>query len=236
MKNSRNYITGLALAVAFFFAAHVRADMVINIINDKDVYMSTVVAADWSFGSFKQLSDDKSPRVWDFTMFHEGVQSTGRLTMSGFDGGGGLMEAPKGVDGTMSFWHNSANNFNISFGSVDYVNSFYMDVAPHSSWSAAINFAITANYWVDGVMYTTDLVTLNRNNSFFGITLDEGAYLSAINFYSTGTPNNGYQVTAGFGGDYTGSGDPATTPEPATLVMMGLGLVGLGVARWRARK
>ena len=237
MTTSRNYTAGLVLAVAFLVATSVRAEMV-DLFQDKDVYMNAVVTADWSFGTFQQLGDNKSPRIWDFTMFNEGVQSTGTLTMSGFNGAGGLKQAPKGNDGTMTFWHNSANNFNISFGDADFVNSFYMDVAPHSSWSAAINFAITADYWLDGVKYTTDLVTLNNNNSFFGITLDDGVYLSAINFWSTGAPNNGYKVTAGFGGNYVngGSGSDVTTPEPATLAMIGLGLVGLGIARRRMKK
>ena len=238
MKNSRNYIPGLALTVAFLFAANTQADVItgVNWYSDKDTYTSTVAVADWSFGTFQQLGDDKSPRVWNFSMFNDGAQSTGTLTMSNFNGAGGLMQAPQSNDGTISFWHNSANDFNISFGDTNYVNSFYMDVAPHSSWSAAIRFAVTADYWLDGVKHTTNAVTVNGDNSFFGIALDEGAYLSAINFWSTGTPNNGYKVTAGFGGGYVSGGSDTTTPEPATLAVLGLGLAGLGIARRRMQK
>ena len=135
----------------------------------------------------------------------------------------------------MTFWHNSANNYALSFGDADFIDSFYMNVAPHSSWSAAIHFMITADYWLDGVKYTTDAMTLNSAHSFFGIALDEGAYLAGINFWSTGTPNNGYKIEAGFGGNEMPE-TPSSTPEPATLAIIGLGFAGLGMARRRMKK
>ncbi|MCL2711224.1 MAG: PEP-CTERM sorting domain-containing protein [Planctomycetaceae bacterium] len=232
MTSTNNYKIGLVFTISFLIAANVQAEM-INWFNDKDTYMNTVGTPDWTFGTFSQTTHTQGLRAWDFTMSNEGVPSTGTLTMSDYNGKGGLKQAPQGDNGTMSFWHNSANNFNISFGDAEFVDSFYMSVAPHSSWSAAINFAVTADYWLDGVKYTTDAVTINQNNAFFGLTLVEGAYLTSINFWSTGTPNNGYKIMAGFGGNYD---DNASTPEPATLAVLGLGLAGLGIARRRMKK
>lgn len=231
-EKGKSYLASLAIAVAFLFAANLKAD-VVSMYGNADAYMNAVEAADWSFGAFKQISDNKSPRVWEFDMLKEDASSKGTLTMSVFNGGGGLMEAPQGGSGTLSFWHNSANKYDISFGNADFVDSFFMTVEPHSSWSTAINFGITADYWLDGTKYTTDMATLDMNNSFFGIVLDEGAYLAGINFWSTGTPDNGYKVSIGLGGNYE---KPAATPEPATLAMLGLGLAGLGLARVRRRK
>jgi len=235
MKTTTNRIIVLVLAISFLAATNVRAE-VLSLFQDKNTYLNTVGPSDWAFGAFVQNGDNFSARVWDFTVSNTLTDAigAGTLTMSDFNGAGGLMQEPRPAgNGSLSLWHNSANRLDISFGTTDFIDSFYLGIQPHSSWSAAIQFHVTADYWVNGVMHTTDAVTLDMNNTFFGISLDDGAYLASVSFWSIGTPNNGYRmIDLGFG---NGGGD-VVIPEPATLAIMGLGLAGLAVARRRMKK
>ena len=203
---------------------------------DKDVYVSTVSQSDWAFSNFNQIGDNKQPIIWTFDLSNNASNATGLLTINNFNGAGGS-SAPVVQDGKLSITHNSANEFGIvfsfAFDSADYINSYYIDFDPWSSWKAANAFMVTVDYYLDGVLYQmadADATSVFKADHFWGVALDEGAYIAEINFWSTGTNNNGYQMTMGFGGEKN------ATPEPATLALMGLGLAGVAIARRRMKK
>jgi len=237
----------LVLAASFLITADARAELV-GVYNDRDMYMNTVPTSDWTFESFNQIGDDtKSPLVWEFDVWNEvaDTRSTGTLTVSGHNGNSGFKKAPQ-VDvntGALTFSHGSANNLDLAFSfdfsdAGPFIDSYYLEMDPkywnNTNTTAKISFTVKAEYWYDGDLYTTDVLsTLDQNNWFFGIAFNEGAYLSQLHIWSTGaSSNNGYVIAMGFGGDASA---PAA-PEPATILIFGFGATGLGLAAACRRK
>ena len=239
----KNFTKKLAMAICFCLLAGVTcmADS-FTLYSDRDEYMGNVLAADWEFGSFNKTgNNNKTPIKWDFEinwLNSENDPGNGELIMSLFNGNGGLMQSPTVTDGVLSFHHNSANKLDMSFDA-DFIDTFYLEFDPHSSWSADTSFIVAMSYWYNGEIFSSNnIATLDKNGSFFGIAFEDGAYLTEISFTATGTKNNGYKVTAGFGGEAEDEeleflDGPSEVPEPGTFLLLGTGIIGLGIAAKR---
>ena len=263
MKTSKNNIIVLALAASFLVATNVRADFVnLTFTTDRTNYLGGVHGSDWNFTSVGkhdgQGNGNGGPWTqWAFNIENElGDKTTGSIFSDNFNGNGKNGEgrgtaAVNTTNGTASMSHNSANNFTISFTD-SFVDSFYIALTPWSSYSAADAFNLTVNYWDSNNVLQTEKFnqTFTDSTPFLGFILDGGAFLESVWLGSIGTPNNGYNITGmGFGNNgfntfypeiilppSDGGGSDVTTPEPATLAMIGLGLAGLGIARRRMKK
>ena len=257
---STTRFTALVFAVLFLVVTNVRADLVVGELlftTDRDTYLGGVHGSDWVFSDIGIHSGGQGGNPWTqwtyvFSSEH-GDAASGAIYSNNFNGNGangaGTGNATVTGIGTGTMYHNSANNFKMTFNE-SFVDSFFINLTPWSSYSAANAFDLTISFWdSSGAFQTvTTKETFTDSTPFLGINLDEGAFLASVYFASIGTGNNGYLIAGmGFGdsGFYElnpdidhpfGNDGSAATPEPATMLVVGLGLAGLGLVRTHRKR
>jgi len=240
MTYSKNYITGLVLAVSLLFAANAKADLItMYSAAERAAYMAAAGPSEWGLVGSADFDKEKAPYTGQFTLTNlanrwadennQVENRTGGYTMNSWDGmGAGYTNTlhGTGVDTGLSFSHNSANQFGVSTPD-GLINAFYLNVNTHAN-EASTKGTYNITFYGEG---GERLQTFNNVAfGFAGFIFGEGSTLTRFEITTNGNKNTGYSV------DFVTGDGKAVTPEPATLAIIGLGLAGLGLARARQRK
>jgi len=140
-------------------------------------------------------------------------------------------------------------------GTVDFDGNTLLAFSANNSVTGLIEIFFptkvsSVGFWLNPSLSNVTIQALDTNFAFSGLPetiLETGTNLAAGHFIGISHPTadiGGFKII-GLGAtgfftidDFTyGGGTPtATTPEPATLVLLGSGLVALGVAQYRRRR
>ena len=244
------HILTLTMAVSFLLIANIRADMITFPKEQMADYFAAVGSSDWVFGSLVLQGNTKAPMTYDVTLKNTADDSTAvaKIVFDSFNGGGGSGAQNYTMAGDamgMSFEHNSANDIFMDFRGTNIIDSFFFDISSFTSdskWGGK-GLATVIVTSANGEVSTTTFEAL-QHAGWLGFIFDEDDYLATISLQVKGSPNIGWGGTKFYFGDgginrpeeFPESPGAASTPEPATLVLMGLGLAGVGLARRRMKK
>ncbi len=236
MKTS---IISLLFAVTFLAAAQAKADYIVNLYeaDQKETYLELAGAPEWGLVGSAEFDKTKAPYYGTFTLTNladlgkeEGQRAAdqeGKYSLSVYSGNGvGYSHALTGAGeyGGMVFSHNSANFASVTIPD-GLMNSFSLNVETHAnlkSTEGTFNITITST---NGTQTFTDIAF-----GWVGFILEEGEYLTEFTITQNSNPNTGFSF------NFVPGDGTAITPEPASLLIFGLGMAGLGLARRRIRR
>jgi len=251
-----NYWAGLAFVCSVFFVGDVHSDVISSGkitsygTNDYEAYFEVAEHSDWVFGSFKQSGKGNDKDTHSFVVANEatGQWVSGTLSVIA-NGNSGFNYTPAGGEGYVSLSHNVARVTSMSFNDIvgNFVNSFYFTLAAHDNSNDSY-------IWVTAKDSNGNTETFSQKASygmFYGFTVDEGYFtefnITVANAKGQSKNNGGYvNLFVGLGdsgkdhivppNDPDAGGSSVVTPEPATLLIFGLGLTGAFLARRRMSK
>ena len=259
MTSVKSYIVGLVFAISFLVAANAKADVVISITDNKNGDVGFYQTFNEMFGT-KFTSSNELYATYGvdpnstWTVSADSKLLGGAKNQSGFNSSLSMFNdtASTPLYTTQNVLADDVINFDVNhvIDNNTYITgsgiSFQLDVFRNAGYESQ-NYSLTSGTNADGRVYMlamniTDLYNQKYNGSFDsvymflwedwkdGVGVRWGSQYNSLSYGDWDYADFAYIMT-NVNVDKT-----ATTPEPASFAIIGLGLVGLGIARRRMKK